>query len=107
MVAAKKAKESSAQAKGSISARTDGLKVDKLRSIGNVSVSNLLKTNFLLSSSVCAKLVDHLCQASNFGMSSSLSPEKQKDALIALLQKRMIFAAEAIRSSSHVVPSTA
>ncbi|CAL2277929.1 unnamed protein product [Prunus armeniaca] len=58
-----------------MSAQTDGLKVDKFRSAGDVRMSNLLKTNFLSSSSTCAKLVDHLHQASNLSTFSSLSLE--------------------------------
>ncbi|KAI5313637.1 hypothetical protein L3X38_042813 [Prunus dulcis] len=104
MVVAKKARESSAQVKGSTSAQTDGLKVDKLRSAGDVSVSNLLKTNFLSSLFACPKLVDHLRQARNLGTFSSLSLEKQNDAVTDLLQKGVSSAAEAIRSSSHVAP---
>ncbi|CAL2239888.1 unnamed protein product [Prunus armeniaca] len=103
MVMAKKAKELSAQAKSLTSARADGPKVDKPSYVGHVSMSDLLKMNFSSSSSICAKLVDHLHQANDVGPFSILSLEKQKDVVIALLQKRVIFATEAVRSSYELV----
>lgn len=43
-------------------------------------MSDLLKTNFLSSPSACAKLADHIHQASDIGTFSSLSSKKQKEA---------------------------
>lgn len=40
---------------------------------------------FLLSSSGCAKLADHLHKVSNLSAFSSLSLEKQKETVVGLL----------------------
>ncbi|CAL2228791.1 unnamed protein product [Prunus armeniaca] len=102
MAAVMKGKESFAQAKISTSARGDGPKVDKPSSIWDACISDLLNTNFLLSSFACVGLVDHLRQVGDLGIFSSLSPaiwssfaitissaqlvklEKRNDALIGL-----------------------
>lgn len=67
---------------------------------------DLLKMNFLSSLSTSAKLVDHIHQASDLGTFSSLSFEKQKEADVTLLQKRVVFVVEAPHSS-NVAPSYA
>ncbi|CAL8085943.1 unnamed protein product [Prunus armeniaca] len=74
MAAVMKGKESFAQAKISTSARGDGPKVDKPSSIWDACISDLLNTNFLLSSFACVGLVDHLRQVGDLGIFSSLSP---------------------------------
>ncbi|CAL8992505.1 unnamed protein product [Prunus brigantina] len=92
MAAVMKGKESFAQAKSSISARGDGPKVNKPSSIGDACMSDLLNTNFLSSSFACVGLVDHLCQAGDLGIFSSLSSlvklEKRNDALTGLLSTK-------------------
>ncbi|CAL8151499.1 unnamed protein product [Prunus armeniaca] len=104
---AKKMRESSARAKGSSSATAVGPKVDKSNSAGDACVSDLLKTNFLLNPSSCAELVDHIRQAGDLDTFSSLSLEKQREATFHLIQKGLVFAAETIRNSSDVAPSSA
>ncbi|CAL9028600.1 unnamed protein product [Prunus brigantina] len=58
-----KARESFAWAKGSSATSAADPKVDKSTSEKDAGVSNLLKTNFLLSPSTCAELVDQIRQA--------------------------------------------
>ncbi|PQM37400.1 uncharacterized protein Pyn_02723 [Prunus yedoensis var. nudiflora] len=70
-------------------------------------MSDLLKTNFLASSSACAELVNHLWQAGDLGTFPSLSPEEQKNEALGLLQKGLIFAAETIHNSSITAPFSA
>ncbi|XP_034227602.1 uncharacterized protein LOC117636985 [Prunus dulcis] len=104
---AKKMRESSARAKGSSSTSAVGPKVNKPSSVGDACVSDLLKTNFLSNPSSCAELVDHIRQAGDLGTFSCLSLEKQREASFHLIQKGLIFAAETIRNSSAVAPSSA
>ncbi|CAL8083190.1 unnamed protein product [Prunus armeniaca] len=104
---AKKMRESSARAKGSSSATVVGPKVDKSNPAGDACVSDLLKTNFLSNPSSCAELVDHIRQAGDLGTFSSLSLEKQREATFHLIKKGLVFAAETIRNSSAVSPSSA
>ncbi|CAL8154981.1 unnamed protein product [Prunus armeniaca] len=104
---AKKMRESSARAKGSSSATAVEPKVDKSNPAGDACVSDLLKTNFLSNPSSCAELVDHIRQAGDLGTFSSLSLEKQREASFHLIQKGLVFAAETIRNSSAVAPSSA
>ncbi|KAI5317874.1 hypothetical protein L3X38_037581 [Prunus dulcis] len=66
MATVKKAREWSTQVKDLLDARTTGPKVDKPSSARDACVSDLLKTNFLLSSSACAKLVDQIHQTRAF-----------------------------------------
>ncbi|CAL9000448.1 unnamed protein product [Prunus brigantina] len=49
-------------------------------SAGDERISNLLKTNFLSSLSVCPKLVDHIHQANDLDTFLSLSLDKQEEA---------------------------
>ncbi|CAL8114443.1 unnamed protein product [Prunus armeniaca] len=107
LVEAKKMRESSARATGSSSATVVGPKMDKSDPAGDACVSNLLKTNFLSNPSSCAELVDHIRQAGDLGTFSSLSLEKQREATFHLIQKGLVFAAETIRNSSAVAPSSA
>ncbi|CAL9022510.1 unnamed protein product [Prunus brigantina] len=74
---------------------------------GDASVSDPLKTQFLSSPSSCLELVDQIRQAGDLGTFSSLSLEKQREATLHLLQKGVVFAAETIRNSSVVAPSSA
>ncbi|CAL9018641.1 unnamed protein product [Prunus brigantina] len=75
----KKARESSAQAKGSNAMPAANPKVGKFNPIGDAGVSDLLKMNFLSSLSTCAELVNHIRQGGYLDTFSSLSLEKQKD----------------------------
>ncbi|CAL9001333.1 unnamed protein product, partial [Prunus brigantina] len=84
---ARKAKESSARAKGSSATLATDPKVDKSSPAGDASVSDLLKMHFLSSPSACAELVDQIRQAGDLGTFSSLSLEKQREATLHLLQK--------------------
>ncbi|CAL2246525.1 unnamed protein product [Prunus armeniaca] len=103
---ARKARESSARTKGSSVTSATDPKVDKSSPVGDAGVSDLLKTQFLSSPSSCAELVDQIRQAGDLGTFSSLSLEKQKEATLHLLQKGIVFAAETIRNSSVVAPSS-
>ncbi|CAL9011792.1 unnamed protein product [Prunus brigantina] len=76
MTAAKETRESSPWAKGSSATLATDPKVDKSSPTGDEIVSDLLKTNFLSSSSACFKLVDHIHQAGDLETVSSLSLEK-------------------------------
>ncbi|XP_021829929.1 uncharacterized protein LOC110770152 [Prunus avium] len=96
---AKKAKESSARAKGSSATSAADPQVDKSSPAGDAGVSDLLKTHFLSSPSACAGLFDQIRQAGDLGTFSSLSLEKQREATLHLLQKGVVFAAETIRNS--------
>ncbi|CAL2247723.1 unnamed protein product [Prunus armeniaca] len=60
---ARKARESSARAKGSSAMLVADPKVDKSSPAGDACVSDLLKTHFLSSPSSCAELVDQIRQA--------------------------------------------
>ncbi|CAL2225946.1 unnamed protein product [Prunus armeniaca] len=71
MAVAKKARESSPQAKGSSATLVADSKVDKSSPAGDANVSILLNTNFLSSPFACFKLVDHIYQASNLDTFSS------------------------------------
>lgn len=75
----------------------------------DVSMFDMFETNFLSISFACAKLVDHVNQASDLGTFSSISMEKQKKVVMHLLQKEVVFFfyAEAIWNSSAVAPSHA
>ncbi|CAL8115589.1 unnamed protein product [Prunus armeniaca] len=103
---ARKARESSARTKGSSATSATDPKVDKSSPAGDAGVSDLLKTQFLSSPSSCAELVDQIRQAGDLGTFSSLSLEKQREATLHLLQKGVVFAAETIRNSSAVAPSS-
>ena len=81
----KRMRESSGRAKGSSATSAVGSKVDRPNPTGGACVSNLLKTNFLSSSSPCAELVNHVHQAGELGTLSSLSLEKQREATLHLL----------------------
>ncbi|CAL8094058.1 unnamed protein product [Prunus armeniaca] len=104
---ARKARESSARTKGSSTTSAADPKVDKSSHVRDASVSDLLKTQFLSSPSSCVELVDQIRQAGDLGAFSSLSLEKQREATLHLLQKRVVFAAETIRNSSVIAPSSA
>ncbi|CAL2239112.1 unnamed protein product [Prunus armeniaca] len=104
---ARKARESSARTKGPSATSAVDPKVDKSSPAGDAGVSSLLKTQFLSSPSSCAELVDQIRQAGDLGAFSSLSLEKQREATLHLLQKGVVFAAETIRNSSAVAPSSA
>ncbi|CAL8152774.1 unnamed protein product [Prunus armeniaca] len=80
---ARKARESSAWTKGSSVTSATDPKVDKSSPAGDAGVSDLLKTQFLSSPSSCAELVDQIRQAGD-----------------------LVFAAETIRNSSAVAPSS-
>ncbi|CAL8174810.1 unnamed protein product [Prunus armeniaca] len=86
MEGSKKARESSNRVKGSSEMRTASPKVDKSNSAGDACVCDMLKMNFLSCLSACVKLVDHIHQASDLGMFSTLSLEKKKKAAITLLK---------------------
>ncbi|CAL2271554.1 unnamed protein product [Prunus armeniaca] len=103
---ARKARESSARTKGSSATSATDPKVDKSSPARDAGVSDLLKTQFLSSPSSCAELVDQIRQAGDLGTFSSLSLEKQREATLHLLQKGVVFAAETIRNSSVVAPSS-
>ncbi|CAL2230020.1 unnamed protein product [Prunus armeniaca] len=92
LVEARKARESSARTKGPSATSAADPKVDKSSPSWDAGVSDLLKTQFLSSPSSCAEL-------------SFL--EKQREATLHLLQKGVVFAAETIRNSSAVAPSSA
>lgn len=102
---AKKARELSTWAKDSSKTQTAGPKVDKCNFTKDVCVYDLLVMNFLSSSSACIKLVDYIHQVSDLGMFSNLSLEKQKEAVVYLLQKCVVLVVEAIRNSSDVASS--
>ncbi|CAL2271150.1 unnamed protein product [Prunus armeniaca] len=105
---ATKARESFARTKGSSATSVaDPLEVRLAEATGDAGVSDLLKTQFLSSPSSCAELVDQIYQAGDLGAFSSLSLEKQREATLHLLQKGVVFAAETIRNSSAVAPSSA
>ncbi|CAL8082890.1 unnamed protein product [Prunus armeniaca] len=104
---ARKARESSAQAKGSSATSAIDPKVDKSSPVGDASVSNMLKMHFLSSPSSYAELVDQIRQAGDLDTFSSISLEKQREATLHLLQKGVVFVAETIRNSSAVAPSSA
>ncbi|CAL9013897.1 unnamed protein product [Prunus brigantina] len=104
---ARKARESSARTKGSSATSAADPRVDKSSPAGDASVSDMLKTQFLSSPSSCAELVDQIRQAGDLGTFSSLSLEKQREATLHLLQKGVVFAAETIRNSSAIAPSSA
>ncbi|KAI5316642.1 hypothetical protein L3X38_036349 [Prunus dulcis] len=62
MATAKKTRQSSVRAKGFFATSTVDPKVDKSSSARDAGVSDMLKTNFLSSSSTCAELVDQIHQ---------------------------------------------
>ncbi|CAL2225835.1 unnamed protein product [Prunus armeniaca] len=61
----------------------------------------------LSSPSACGKLADHIHQVGELSTFSRLSLEKQKETIIHLLQKNVVFAVETIQSLSAVAPSSA
>ncbi|CAL2271736.1 unnamed protein product [Prunus armeniaca] len=83
---ARKARESSTRAKGSSETSAADPKVDKSNPAGDAGVSDMLKTHFLSSPSACAELVDQIHKVDDLGVD---------------------FAAETIRNSSYVAPSSA
>ncbi|CAL2239307.1 unnamed protein product [Prunus armeniaca] len=107
MATAKKMRESSAWAKGYSSASVVDPKANKSSPAGDACVSDMLKMNFLSNPSSCVELVDHIRQVDDLGTFSSLSLEKQREATFHLIQKGLVFAAETIRNSSAVAPSSA
>ncbi|KAI5313021.1 hypothetical protein L3X38_042195 [Prunus dulcis] len=68
--------------------------------------AEMLKMNFLSSSSTCVELVDHNHQARDFDTFSSFSLEKQKEAVVTFLQKGEVFTVEAIQNSYADAPSS-
>ena len=76
MAAAKKTRESSARVKGSFVTLVANPKVDKSSPTGDADMSDMLKSNFVLSPSICAELVDQIRQASDLGIFSSLFLKK-------------------------------
>ncbi|CAL2253669.1 unnamed protein product [Prunus armeniaca] len=93
-------KELSARAKGC----DDLPKRTKSCLIRDVYVSDLFKTNFLARSSTCHGLVDHLRQAGDLGTFPSLRAEEYNNEALALIKNDVIFAPEAIQSSSIIAP---
>ncbi|CAL8150727.1 unnamed protein product [Prunus armeniaca] len=93
-------KELSARAKG----YDDLPKRTKSCLIRDVYVSDLFKTNFLARSSTCHGLVDHLRQAGDLGTFPSLRAEEYNNEALALIKNDVIFAPEAIQSSSIIAP---
>ncbi|CAL2256023.1 unnamed protein product [Prunus armeniaca] len=63
LVEAKKARASFALAKGSHAVLAANLEVGKFNPVGDASISDLLKMNFLSSMSTCSQLVNHIRQA--------------------------------------------
>ncbi|CAL8162509.1 unnamed protein product [Prunus armeniaca] len=64
--AVKRARESFSRTKSPLVTQTASLRVGD-SSVGDKSMSDLLKTNFMSSLSACTKLVDHVHQASDLG----------------------------------------
>lgn len=73
----------------------------------NVPMFDLLKSNFLSSSSACAGLVNELHQDSDIGTFCSFSLEKQRDDAISLIQKRVIVTSKTNKNLSNVASSSA
>lgn len=61
-------------------------------------MSDLLKSDFLSSSSAYTKLVDHVHQINDLGTFSSLSQDKRNDATMHLLQNEVVFTTKAIQN---------
>lgn len=73
----------------------------------NVPMFDLLKSNFLSSSSACGRLVDQLHQANDLGTFFSISLKKQRDDAISLIQKGVIFTAKTNKNLSNVASTSA
>ncbi|CAL2237147.1 unnamed protein product [Prunus armeniaca] len=73
LIEAKKARESFAWAKGSSATSAADPKVDKSTPAEDACVSDLLKTNFLSSSSTCAELVHQIRQAGDLDVEDQAS----------------------------------
>ncbi|CAL9028653.1 unnamed protein product, partial [Prunus brigantina] len=97
-VAVMRARESFARAKSHSVERTTSPGVGD-SSVGDEHLSDLLKMNFLSSPSACAKLVDHIHQASALDTFSSLSRDKQEEAAMYHLQNEIVFDVGAMRNS--------
>ncbi|CAL8136501.1 unnamed protein product [Prunus armeniaca] len=99
---ARKARESSARAKGSSAMLVADPKMDKSSPAGDACVSDLLKTHFLSSPSSCAELVDQIRQAGDLGKKHFISFKK---AVVADMVDQAGGAAESVANQANTEES--
>ncbi|KAI5335980.1 hypothetical protein L3X38_026114 [Prunus dulcis] len=80
--AAKKAKELSGQVNCSFATSAADPKVNKSSPAGDVGMSDLLKTNFLSSSSTCFKMVDHIHQTDDVHTFSRAEEQEPEEVVV-------------------------